>query len=272
MAMKQDTFWDKKLEKVFTQRTRSGLRVTPFNPGIEQMGLLCFSLASWAALVVIPKPVEPFMRLPLCPIFLFALSVAFYTLFPAELNRYRLFSPGARQYVADRAFLTQRSLLKFLKKNSHLLDEVDTNFQRTQWAWGNYWAFPYGRVVLYLSVICLVAAVLLPLYQDPTPAQYTARVVLLLGLTLFIVLMRRRFMPSCPQTTPIGPEMPPDERARFHFSAVTSVSLCWDVPLQRDYLRLDYARDSKRFYNFTSDPLYLIRVAKAHMPHLELRL
>ena len=58
--------------------------------------------------------------------------------------------------------------------------------------------------------------------------------------------------------------------SRVALAAVDDVQYCWDSVLYRDYLEV-WAEGRKYFlYNDKSDPMYLIRIAKLHMAHLEL--
>jgi hypothetical protein len=41
--------------------------------------------------------------------------------------------------------------------------------------------------------------------------------------------------------------------------------------VRREYLLLEYGNRRTRYYNFTIDPLQLLRLAKQHVPHLDLK-
>ena len=275
MAWKNDKFWEEYPQPappsacwVPYPRPRQRLRIKATSAWLAE-GATGFSIIGfWLFCVLTPDPESPWLAIPFLPTILVVWTALFHSVIPALFVRYHLLDASIKPR-GERRPLRRFDLISRVASDPASLEKLgETYWRRTPF--GMHWAVPYWKFNWYLCWLILPLVLFLPVFADIGVYSYFIRLALVTATMTFVALMRRRFVPSQPRSEYNVGCPPPDDSDRLPYDQVRTATLHWDRLLQREYLLLEHDSGHMRYYNFTGDPLYLLRLWKQRMPDAEL--
>ncbi len=271
MAWKEDTFWEKHPQPTSppdywhwkpAPRPRQGLRLKPrFEITSEMLSLHFLVLIMLHHFA--PKLFEPWLYIATFPAFIVAWWTFFNNLIPSALSRYYIFDGVTKAFVSRKP-VHRFTVLTRIASDPQLMEHLgESDWRRTPA--GLVWSALYGKVSI---VFCagLVALGVLGGLVEGVNSNWLFNMAILVATTILLVRKYNHIAPSRPRSEYEGRGEPRDDSDRVPYDRVRTATLHWDRLLQREYLLLEHDSGHMRYYNFTGDPLYLLRLWKERMP------
>lgn len=269
MAWKEDTFWEnhpqtKSLPEWWKKapRPRRGLRLKPRFRISDNLRAISLLAVTFIGIYIHPSlPRFPHL-LPYFPTFMLALALTA-GLVSAQCSRYYLFDAVTGRFVSRKP-ARRYDLLVRIASDPALMEHLgEPNWRQERL--GLALPIPCGRFSMGASTFILALFLTLLLFSTVSMAWWGIT-TLIIGTIALMVVLYRRIGPSKPRGDFQGRGCPPDDSDRIPYDSVRAATLHWDRLLQREYLLLEHDGGTLRYYNFTGDPLYLLRLWKQRMP------
>lgn len=280
MAWKENTFWDEHAQTYplpawwgGEPRPQEGLRVKPQRSASNLSGLQVVSftwLIGYGICQLLPHAIEAYWKV-VSPVFYPTAMLALILLVglvSARYSRFYLFDAVTGRFVSRKHF-HRYDLLVCVASDPVLLEHLGEPRWRRDCP-GLAWSLPCGRLLIGISTFIWVFFLSLPLFFRVGIVWWITAAVIT-GTVFVMVVMYRRAAPSRPSNRFEDWSLPPEDSPSIPFDRVKSAILHWDRLLQREYLLLEYDGGQLRYYNFTGDPLYLLRQWKQRMAGSGLR-
>jgi hypothetical protein len=277
MAWKEDTFWENHPQPTSppdcwhwkpAPRTRQGLRLKPrFQVPVDTI-FVVNSVFVILLQQLAPELLEPLHYLPMYPVFFLVWFSFHFVLLSSLIPRYYLFDAVSQSFLSRKPAHLY-SLLKRIASDAILLEHLgETDWRRAPAGIG--WSQLYTKSSI-LVCLCFLAIGGIAALLKTVNVYWCLNMSILTVTTLYVVLLYRRVSPSRPRDGYEGRGEPPDDSDRVPYDRVRTATLHWDRLLQREFLLLEHDSGHMRYYNFTGDPLYLLRLWKERMPATALR-
>lgn len=268
MAWKEDTFWEnhpqtRSLPEWWEKapRPRQGLRLrTRFRVPIVLRALSVLVMI-FTGICINPFMSLPGHLLPFLPTLVLALALTA-SLVPAQCSRYYLFDCVTGAFVSRKP-ARRYDLLVRIASDPALMEHLGKPDWRRE-CLGLAQPIPCGIFSISASSCVLAIFLALPLFIRVNMAWWGVT-TLIAGTIALMLVLYRRIGPSKPRGGFQGRGCPPDDSDRIPYDRVTDATLHWDRLLQREYLLLEHDGENLRYYNFTGDPLYLLRLWNERM-------
>lgn len=271
MAWKEDTFWEKHPQPTSppdcwhwkpAPRVRQGLRLKPRFEITSEMLSIHF-LVLIMLLHFAPELFDPWFYIATFPAFIVAWWTFFNNLIPSALSRYYIFD-DVTMVLVSRNPVHRFTVLTRIASDPQLIEHLgESDWRKTP---GDLiWSALYGKLTILLSSGLVVLGMLAALVEGVN-INWLFNMTILVATTILLVRKHNHIAPSRPRSDYEHWEAPPDDSDRVPYERVRTATLHWDRLLQREYLLLECDGGPMRYYNFTGDPLYLLRLWKQRMP------